>query len=410
MNEMEILKYAQKGLRYRKLRSWLTILGVVIGIASIVILVGLAQGLDLIVRDQISAFGTNFIQVLPGRPFSSGSFGPPVFKGALYEKDTDSVRRVPGIVGISSLVSPGFANFQYKNSSYTSILTGLEPEAFKTYVMTTGMESGEFLKGTDHSSVVIGNVIAKTAFKDEVEVGKTMYINDVPFRVKGIINPAAAFDTDIYIDKHAAREFISETEDPNRIFGIFIITEEGRDIAPIASEIERIIANNHKLKLEDKDFSLLTAQSILDSVGVIFGLLSIFLGLVAGISLLVGSIGIANSMYTSVLERTREIGILKAVGANQATIIRIFLSEAGLIGLLGGIAGVITGIILPEAIKFLVAEVFPDLAGVKDVTLVHNPSFLLLALLISIGVSLAAGYFPAKHAAAQQPVEALRYE
>ncbi|MEK6843018.1 MAG: ABC transporter permease, partial [Candidatus Micrarchaeota archaeon] len=307
MKNREIIKYSIEGLRYRKLRSWLTILGVVIGIASIVVLIALAQGLDRSVREQIEGFGTNFMQVLPGKPFSSGSFGPPVFKGALYEQDTDSLRRLPGIQGISSLISPGFVRYEYKNSTYTAILTGIEPEAFQQYVDETGMEKGEFIRSVDKNLIVVGNVIAKTAFKNEVEVGKTIYINGEPYRVKGIINPSATFDTDIYVTKTAAKQFVSSTEDPDRIFGIFIITDPNRELKPIAEQVERIIANNHRVKLEDKDFSVITAETILESIGVIFGLLSIFLGIVSGISLLVGSIGIANSMYTSVMERTPKI-------------------------------------------------------------------------------------------------------
>ncbi|MFH1750559.1 MAG: ABC transporter permease [Candidatus Micrarchaeota archaeon] len=398
MNELEMLNYALEGLRYRKLRSWLTIFGVVIGIASIVTLIALAQGLDVAVKDQITAFGTNFIQIVPGKPFSSSSFGPPVFKGALYEKDTDSIRRVQGIDGISSIVSPGYGTFAYKNSSFTSILTGLEPEAFNAYVKNTGMESGAFLKSTDKSGIVIGNAVAKKAFKEEVEVGKTIYVNDVPFRVKGIINPAAAFDQDIYIVKQSARQFIAETEDPNRIFAIFIITEEGRDVKPIADQVERIIARNHRVPLDDTDFSLLTADSILESIGVIFGLLSIFLGMVAGISLLVGSIGIANSMYTSVLERTQEIGILKAVGAKQSVIVRIFLTEAALIGLVGGLGGIILG--------YLVSALFNYLGAPTQVSI----ELIALGILLSVIVGIISGYYPARKASRLQPVEALRYE
>ncbi|MBI5225225.1 ABC transporter permease [Candidatus Micrarchaeota archaeon] len=398
MKNREIIKYSMEGLRYRKLRSWLTILGVVIGIASIVVLIALAQGLDRSVREQIEGFGTNFMQVFPGKPFSSGSFGPPVFKGALYESDTDSLRRLPGIQGISSLISPGFVRYEYKNSTYTAILTGIEPEAFQQYVDDTGMEKGEFIRSVDKNLIVVGNVVAKTAFKDKVEVGKIIYINGEPYRVKGIINPSASFDTDIYVTTTAAKKFVSSTEDPDRIFGIFIITDPERELKPIAEQVERIIANNHRVKLEDKDFSVITAQTILDSIGIIFGLLSIFLGMVAGISLLVGSIGIANSMYTSVMERTREIGILKSVGAENKTIVRIFLAEAAIIGMVGGLIGVLVGYSLSAAINY---------AGFPTQVSIELASF---ALLISIAVGLVSGYFPAKKGASMEPVEALRYE
>ncbi|MFH1443194.1 MAG: ABC transporter permease [Candidatus Micrarchaeota archaeon] len=392
----ETVNYAVRGLRYRKLRSVLTILGVVIGIAAIVILIALAQGLDKAVRDEITGMGTNFIQVMPGKSTGLTSFFSQ--SGALYQKDADSIRGLPGIEGVTAIVTPGFATLTYRNSTLTSIIAGIEPDEVKNYYKKFGMEAGEFLKDSDHNGIVFGNSIAKTGFKDEVQVGKIVYVNDVPFKVKGIINPSAGVDSDIYIDVHAAKQFISDTEDENRIYSIFIITKEGWEVAPIAKQIEKIIANNHRVKIEDKDFQLMTADSILESVGVIFGLLSVFLGMVAGIALLVGSIGIANSMFTSVLERTREIGILKAVGASEGTITGMFLVEAAMLGAFGGIIGVAFG--------FLVTELLKAFGAPLSVSI----ELVVFSILISLIVGVISGYFPARHAAQLQPVEALRYE
>ncbi len=396
MDFAENIRYALIGLRYRKLRSVLTVLGVVIGIAAIVILIALAQGLDKAVRDQITGMGTNYIQVMPGASFGLTSFFSQ--SGALYERDTESVRNLAGVEGATSIVSPGFATLTYRNSSLTSIIAGIEPDEVRGYYGTFGMETGEWLRDADRFGVVMGNNVAKTGFKDKVQVGKTIYINDQPFKVKGILNPAAAVDSDIYVTIDAAKSFIADTAEEGRIYSLFIITQKDREVAPIARQVERVIANNHRVSLDDKDFALITADSILESVGVIFQLLSVFLGMVAGISLLVGSIGIANSMFTSVMERTREIGVLKAIGASSNTITHLFLIEAGMLGGLGGAIGILLGALIAEALKSFGAPLQISLELVA------------FSLVISLVVGILSGYFPAKHAASLQPVEALRYE
>ncbi|MFH0972036.1 MAG: ABC transporter permease [Candidatus Micrarchaeota archaeon] len=400
----ELIVYARKGLGYRKLRSWLTILGVVIGIASIIILIALAQGLDLAIRNQITSFGTNFIQIIPGK-LSGGSVSFSGGKGALYQQDADSIKRIPGIIGSTAIVSPGFATYTYKNSTISAILAGVDPNGMKAYVKTIGFEEGGMPNENDNSGVVIGNGVAKKSFKDEVHVGKTLYINEVPFKVVGIFNPSAAMDSDIYVTIHAARQFISDSEDPDRIYAIFIVTDPDKPVAPIAEQVTKIIANNHRLSAENADFTVFTADTILESIGVIFSLLSLFLGSIAFISIIVGAIGIANSMFTSVMERTREIGILKAVGASNSTIVKIFLIEAGVIGAIGGLIGLTIGAVLVYLGAYIAKSAFNT-----DLPLQITPELAIFALVLSFVVGLAAGYFPARTAAHLQPVEALRYE
>ncbi len=402
IKDVELVKYAMKGLAYRKLRSWLTILGIVIGIASIVILIALAQGLDAAVRDQINSFGSNFIDIIPGSLESSG-FG--TYKGALYQNDADAIKRIPGILSSTAIVSPGFVTFEFKNSSLNSILAGVDPAGMYEYTKTVGFGQGKNPQSNDQSAMVIGNSIAKSGFKEEVRLGDTIYANGVPFKVKGIFNPSALMDSSIYINIQAARRFLSDTEDPNRVYEIFAVTKPGEPVAPIAAQVEKIIANNHKVSLDNKDFSVITADTILESVGAIFGLLSLFLGSIAFISIIVGAIGIANSMFTAVLERTREIGILKAVGSDNSTIIRMFLFEAGLLGAIGGIIGIIVG----GMILYLIAYGIKAFANI-DLVLRVSPELALFSVVISIAVGLIAGYFPAREASHMQPVEALRYE
>ncbi|MEK6954795.1 MAG: ABC transporter permease [Candidatus Micrarchaeota archaeon] len=399
-SNVEILNYALNNMRHRKLRSWLTILGIVIGIASIVLLVSVGQGLDREIKNQLSSIGTSYIILTPGSPFEGGfRFGPPAFKGALFQGDADAIRRLPGVKSVSAAVVIGVANIQFKDEKLSSAVVGAEPYAMDDF-LTVGFEKGKFLSEGDTSGAVLGNNAAKTLFKEEITYGKTININGRDFRVKGILKKGgsfSSFDNFIFIDMGVARE-IGKTVGSKRIDRIFVIANSPEDVKEAELAIQREISRRHKVPLEERDFSTNTAESISKTVGQITDLLSVFLGLIAGISLIVGMVGIANAMFTSVLERTREIGILKAVGANEKAITRIFLFEAALIGLVGGSVGAAIG----WGISILLGAL-----GAPSYTSVE---FVAFCLLLSIVVGTLSGYFPSRDAARLTPVEALRFE
>jgi putative ABC transport system permease protein len=400
VSNIDILEYSLTNMRHRQLRSWLTILGIVIGIASIVLLVSIGQGLDHEIKGQLSNIGTKFVTLTPGSPYEGGfSFGPPQFKGVLYESDAEAIRRLPGVRSVSAAVVLGVANLQYKEEKVGGTVLGAEPYAMGDF-LTAGFEKGKYLAQGDGGGVVLGNNVAKTMFSEEIEYGKTIKINGRDFRVKGIIKKAGSFspfDSFIFIDIGAARE-LGKTTGSKRVDRIITITNTEQDVPLVEQEIIREISRRHKVPPEKRDFATSTPQSISDIVSQITDVLSAFLGMIASISLIVGMVGIANAMFTSVLERTREIGILKAVGASEKTVTAIFLFESGLIGLVGGLAGIILG----AGISALLS-----LVGVPSYISIE---FMLFCLGLSVVVGLASGYVPSRDAAHLQPVEALRFE
>ncbi len=411
----EHIDYAFNSLRYRSLRSWLTILGIVIGIASIVILISLAQGLDTSIRDQLKVYGSNYLAVIPGQVGGASGYASLssfAFQGALYDSDVAEVRRVPGIKSAGGVVAILDGHLSYRGQPASQMISGVDPGVYADFLAssTAKLQSGRWLKNSDRGKIVIGDTVAKTRFKtrknsNEVRLNDIITINGRDFRVVGIFAKVGSFiastdfDEAIYMNIEDARDISGATgADRQRVYSIFAVTENGVDPRTVADDIKLRLANKRHVPLDDLDFSIFTADQILNLVGSITSILALFMAGVAAISLLVGGMGVANSMFTSVLERTREIGILKSVGASNADIQNIFLFESGIIGAVGGIIGAVTG--------WLFAAIFSAF-GIPTTV---SPELLLFAVAFSFAVGMVSGYFPARNAARLQPVEALRYE
>ncbi|MBU1198126.1 ABC transporter permease [Candidatus Micrarchaeota archaeon] len=400
MKHWEVFKYSIKNLRHRNLRSWLTILGIIIGIGAIVILISLAQGIDKEIRSQLDLFGSNYIQVIPGsmEGMTSGSFS---FKGALYARDVDSLKSVAGVKGVSPILLLMLANVRHKEGTVKMTVSGVDPTVMNDFLYM-GLEDGRYMKEGDVEGIFIGHKIAHDMFKDDVRVGDVLMVNEESFRVRGIMNEAGDFtgdfDNGIYIDSRAARNLLGDGYDPTRVFAIMIVTEEGKEVSAIAKEVDRVLMKSHKVGEDEKDYSVITPEATAEQVGMVTGLLSLFLGGIAAISLIVGGVGVANSMITSVLERTREIGTLKALGASNQAILEVFMIEAAVLGFIGGIMGI--------GFALTVSWILGNF-GVPSVV---TPELLGFALLFSMVVGVISGFFPAKNASRMEAVDALRYE
>ncbi|MCK4715043.1 MAG: ABC transporter permease [Candidatus Aenigmarchaeota archaeon] len=400
----DLFKYVLVNLQKRQLRSWLTILGIIIGIMSIVTLVSIAQGLDSAVRSELEMFGSDMLIIMPA---SGGGmdFGRMMqSSGMLTMNDLEDVRKTPGVDpdAITAMVY-GSMRLSYRNENATSIISGVEPDKFAEIV--SGMvqiEKGRFLKAGDSHVVVLANDIAYDFFNEEIGLDRKLIINGETYRVIGILKKSGSSiggaDTDIFIPIEDARRALGSGLAPRQVNAIYGKIIEGADMAEVTERIERALMNSHKVTEDNKDFSIITSETIGEQVGAILGLLTAFLGGVAAISLVVGGVGVANTMFMSVMERTREIGILKAVGARRSAIMEVFLMEAGLIGLIGGLTGVGLG--------FLISVGLNALAVPSNFT----PELALFAISFSVAVGMVSGYFPARGAARMVAVEALRYE
>lgn len=382
-------------MRTRKLRAYLTILGIIIGIAAIVALITISQGLENAVMDQFSKRGTNDIRVLP-----KGLRGPPTASNLITTKDVDTVRNILGVDYTAQMILTNsdveFGN-EKKFSSVILYQADIIEQLFKD--QDVKVEQGRLFKEKE-DAVIIGNKAAKDMFSKEIKLRNSITINGKKFKVIGILEEigAAEIDMAVIIPLDVGRELFNK---PKELSGILIHLQDGVDIDKVANDVKEKL----KRARNNENFDVWTPKELLNQLNTILGVIQIVLGGIAGISLVVGGIGIMNAMYTSVMERTREIGVMKAVGARNSDILTMFLIESGLMGLLGGLAGVILGTIVGFSFGKIASQFGFGLLLIKI-----EWRLLIFALIFAFVVGVISGTLPAFRAAKLKPVDALRYE
>jgi putative ABC transport system permease protein len=408
MSLVDMFWFSYKSLFHNKLRSSLTVLGIVIGIAAIVSLISVTDGLNKSINDMISQFGANNVIIFPGSISSQMGGGAPTgrpMSGRLFEKDLVVLESIPGVDMITAYIY----NSQpviFKNQEIAVSIMGVKPQTyFQLYSDYFELREGRFPRDNDRNVVLLGPDIADDTFDKKISIGQFVYVgnNKKKMRVIGILKKKGGFgaeDNDKAIVAHYSdmKEISKGTLANNEINGIVFSVAEGLNVSEIAETAEYELANAHNLRVEDKDFSVLTSDSILKNFEQITSTLTLFLAFISSISLIVGGVGVTNTMYMSVMERTREIGTLKAIGASDSIVLTLFIIESGLMGLLGGIIGILVGLIVP----FIVI-----LAGFDAVI---TPQLLLFAMGFSFTVGLFSGILPAKRASKLSCIDALRYE
>ena len=405
----EILKYSLKSVQQRQIRSWLTVLGIVIGIAAVVSLLTIGQGFSDEIDKQLSSFGSNTIFIAPISESQSQSAmfrapGSSPTSGKLFEKDADRLKKIPDLDEITKLVM-GRGTIGFKGKEITSSIMGVEPGIYEKTTMIS-LEEGRFLLDSDRRVVAIGASVSEDSFgNNKVGVNSFLTLNGKKFRVVGVLKrsggsfgPTSSIDSGIFVSFKDGQELFKGSLAENEVSIITVTAKEGSDIDEVTDKITAEMAAAHKTRADEKDFSVINSKTFQEKVGSILGMVTAFLGAIASISLLVGGVGIANSMLTSVMERTREIGILKAVGARRDDILKIFILESGALGGLGGVIGVILG------------SVIAYLANFAGIPVSIRPEMLVFVFLFSVGIGLVSGFIPARRAANLSPVEALRYE
>jgi len=403
--KLDYLILALKNLRHRGIRSWLTLLGIFIGVTAVVALIGLGSGLQAAVGAQ---FGVSSTQALTVQAGGINSFGPPGSGAAnkLTRDDSDAIDRL-GTVEFASPRNLRTVKMEYNNivefSMAVSVDEGVEPEMYET--MDLEAADGRMLQSGDLGKIVIGHNLAdgeKNGFEKEVVIGKTISIQDERFKVIGVLKKKGSFMLDNIIlmyddDLDGLLDYGDEVD----IIGVKVKDPDLMDRAK--EEIEKLLRDRRDVDVGEEDFEVSTPDAMLETVNSVLGGVQAFIIIIASISILVGALGIVNTMTTSVLERKKEIGIMKAIGGTNFQVFLQFFFESGMLGFIGGLVGITLGTLISFAgiigiNNFIGSDLFPTI------------NFMLIggALVGSFIVGAAAGIVPAMNAAKQNPVEALR--
>ena len=400
----DLIIFSFKGLSHRKLRSWLTIIGIFIGISAVVGLVSLGQGMQEAIAKQFEELGTDKITIVPGTSVfgSQAAFT----SSKLTEKDLETIRKVKGVKYAAGMIISN-AVVDFREEEKTSFVTGIPLDENSREILEDSQSfkilEGRDLRQGDKYKIIVGYDVARgDLFSKEVHVRDKLKIKGKEFKVVGILEKIGnrMDDSTIVIPLEVARE-IFDLKDEYRM--IIAKVKNGEKPSKVAEDIKKALRRERGLKEGEEDFAVETKEDLIKSFNTILGIVSIVLIGIAAISLLVGGVGIMNTMYTSVLERTRDIGIMKAIGAKDRDILIIFLFESGFIGLVGGIIGCILGIALALGVTQ-----FASVAGYGFLEAKVSLDLILFAIGFSFIAGAISGILPASRASRLQPVEALR--
>jgi putative ABC transport system permease protein len=400
---------ALTSLSANKLRSMLTVLGIVIGVTAVIALMALGQGTTASITSQIESIGTNLVFVSPGSTRQGGVAQEQGSAQTLTTNDASALAQLPGVVAVAPTVG-GRVQIAYQGQNSNTRMTATDP-AYQTMSNLT-LSNGGFFTDSNEASyssvVVLGSAVAQELFNDPTGgVGALVTLNGLPFQVIGVLQSKGGTgffnqDDQIFVPLSTAQlRLVGQTNfgQGNVVNSIEVQVDQPNDVNNVTQEITQALSARHG----SVDFSVTSQQDVLSTITQATNVLTIFLGGIAGISLLVGGIGIMNIMLTTVTERTREIGLRKAVGARRSDILQQFLVESVVLSVIGGVVGVIFGWLIAHALGRV------QLGG-SAITPIVTLNSVLLATLFSMAVGLFFGIYPANRAAKLEPVEALRME
>ena len=396
---------ALTSLYANKMRSLLTMLGIIIGVGAVIALVSVGMGVRSNVTSSIASLGSNMLIVSPGSSNRGGVRGAAGSMQTLKYDDAKAIKdKIKNIDFVSPSVSSSY-QIVYGNNNWKTSVQGVTPEFMSIRSLTIGY--GSFVSTDDMNKrnrvAVIGTTVASNLFAKDNPVGKNIRINNQPYKVIGLLESkgqsSVGQDQDdvIYIPLTTAQE---------RMLGITYVQSINVQVSSqekmeqVQAEIENLLRSRHHIVAgKDDDFHVRNLTSLMETVNQSTSMLTLLLGAIAGISLIVGGIGIMNIMMVSVTERTREIGIRKALGATFMNIMTQFLIESMVIGIIGGIIGIVFGCAASKII-----------AQLGDFTTVITITPIIVSFIFSVGIGLFFGIYPARKAAKLDPIEALRYE
>ncbi len=409
MNISEILKIALKSLTSNKLRSILTMLGVIIGVAAVIVMISISAGTEATIAEKINGLGSNLLFI--NQAFTRGGPGQGNQQGGLVYSDVAAIRdQVPGVAGVS-VEQQSSVTIKYNDNTLTDItLVGTTPD-YPT-VRNVQIKTGRFITETDNERaekiVILGSEIAAELFGETDPIGETIYANNVQLVVIGVLAPKGIsggtdFDSLIYTPINVV--FKKFENNPfarfmgDRVRTIFVSVDQNASMDTVKEQITLLLTGRHKVTSDTLDFNITSQSDIISTQESTTESFRTLLAWVAGVSLIVGGIGIMNIMLVSVTERTREIGLRQAVGATPADIEVQFLTEALMLSLFGGLIGVLMGV--------GGSELFGTLSGMRTVIV---PYSIVLSFTSAALIGVFFGFIPARKAAQLDPIVALRHE
>jgi len=401
---LSLFSLALDSISHRKLRSFLTMLGIFIGVASVVALISLGQGLSASINAEFQKIGVDKLTVTPGGSALSSIYA----SKKLTERDFDAVKRVNGVEKAGYMITRSM-QVQHGDKKTFAMVSGISTSTDEAgpveEFMGIEIEKGRSLNPNDKYKALVGARLAtEDIFGHEIKLNDIVAINNTEFRVVGILkkvgNPTV--DGAFMIPGEAAKEVMASDE-----YSRFVL-KLSAGIVPgdLRDDVEKALRQSRGVTKNTQDFQVSTSEQLLESFNTIFGVVQAIIIGIAAISLVVGAVGIMNTMYTAVLERTKEIGIMKAVGAKNSEILVLFLIESGLLGLVGGVIGVILGFIMGKAAEIIANQML----GTDLLKLYFPPELIIGALAFSFIIGALSGMVPARQASHLRPVDALRYE
>lgn len=387
-----------------KMRSILTMLGIIIGVAAVIALVSIGNGVKQDIQNSISSLGSNLLMVMPGAPRTPGVRPSQGSMKSLKVSDYEAISKLDGVKAASPYTANSYVTI-YQSKNWTTTVSGVSSNFQDVNNWT--MAEGRFISSKNVENrervAVVGQTVVKNLFAGEDPVGKEIRVKNIPFRVIGVLNSKGNGtmgndqDDAIFIPYTTAMERV---EGVDYLRMVYVVANDDNGIDRLQSDIENLLRVRHSIKDTNlDDFNIQNMKSIMETMEQTTGTLTLFLGAVAAISLVVGGIGIMNIMLVSVTERTREIGIRKALGATYFVIVTQFLIEAVVISLMGGLIGIALGIGASKLIGLA--------SGMS--TVISVPT-IVLSFAFSMAIGLVFGIYPARKAAKLNPIDALHYE
>ncbi|MFA9392480.1 MAG: ABC transporter permease [Prolixibacteraceae bacterium] len=406
MKFLNLVKIALAAIIRNKMRSFLTMLGIVIGVAAVIAMLAIGQGSNASIRETISSMGTNLINVMPASQNKGGVHQGRAASPTLVPEDVIYIKNNSTLIEAVSPEIDGSGQIVYGSNNWpTTVYSGNEDYPFiKKYEIATGrIYTTKEIKSAAKVCLVGQTIIENIFSEDEDPIGKTIRFNNIPFKIIGTLkekgdNTFGQDQDDMILAPY--------TTTMKRLFRqtylrAIVVSAKSEDlITETSAEISELLRTSHKLnKNEDDDFEIRTQEELISNFGSISEMMLVLLGSIAAISLVVGGIGIMNIMYVSVTERTREIGLRMAIGGKGKDILRQFLLEASLLSILGGIIGIGVGVLASKLVENILG--WPILI---------TSSSIVLSFLFCTFIGVFFGWYPARKASALNPIEALRHE